>query len=95
MLALLARREHHPGHRAHAGVHAVHRLSPAEYGASLAAALVNGPGQPGREPKAAPGSDLADQARAEVSGRAQGAWGGRRAQPLVVLLRKMWPMAVG
>jgi len=57
--------------------------------AGLAAALVNGLGQPGREPKAAPGSDLPDQARTEVSGRDQGAWGGRRAQLLVVLLRKM------
>ena len=95
MLALLARGEAHAGQRAHAGVHPVHRLALAQYGASLAAALIHGPGQPGRQPKAAPGSDLADQARTEVSGLAQGACGDRRAQPLVVLLRKMWPIAVG
>ena len=43
----------------------------------------------------APGGDLADQSRAEVGRRAQGTGRGRRAQLLVALLRKMWPMAVG
>ena len=89
MHALLPRREPDPGHRAHAGVHAVHRQARAQYRAGLAAALIHGPGQRGREDEPAPGGYLADQARTEVSGRAQGAWRGRRAQLLVTLLRKM------
>ena len=89
VLALLRRGEPHPGHRAHTGVHAVHRPARAQHRAGLAAALIHGPGQRGREPEPAPGGYLADQAWAEVSGRAQGAWRGRRAQPLVTLLRKM------
>ena len=95
VLALLRLREPDAGQRAHAGVHAVHRHARAEHGAGLAAAPIHRPRQFGGEPEPAPGGDLADQSRAEVGRRAQGTGRGRRAQLLVALLRKMWPMAVG